>query len=205
MAISLKKGQTINLEKDTNDLSQIIIGLGWKIKKKGFFAKLSGASDDCDLDALAFLLNQEGKLENLGDNLIGSDVIFFNNLRHPSGEIYHSGDNRVGGTGANDDEQIVVRLNTIPAKYHRILFLVQIYQGVTKKQHFSEVESAYIRAVDAKGVEMARFSLDSDPQYVGKCIMVFGEVYRHGGGWKFRALGEGHATDNFVEILKSHL
>ncbi len=205
MPINLQKGQTISLEKDTNDLSQIVIGLGWKIKKKGFFSKLAGGGQDHDLDAIAFVLNDQGKVQNLGDKLVGSDVIFFNNLRHPSGQIYHSGDNRVGGSGEQDDEQIVVRLNTLPAYFHRILFLVQIYQGKKHNQHFGEVESAYMRAMDAKGQEMARYKLDSDPMYNGKCIMVFGEVYRQGSGWKFRALGEGHATDNFVEILKSHV
>ncbi|RBP44614.1 stress response protein SCP2 [Roseimicrobium gellanilyticum] len=204
MPINLQKGQTISLEKDTNDLSQITIGLGWKIRKKGFFAKLSGAQD-YDLDAIAFVLDEHGKVRSLGDKLMGSDVIFFGNLRHPSGQIYHSGDNRVGGSGDNDDEQIVVRLNTLPANVHRILFLVQIYQGKRHNQHFGEVESAYMRAIDAKNQEMARYNLTSEPLYNGKCIMVFGEVYRQGGGWKFRALGEGHATDNFVEILKSHV
>jgi tellurium resistance protein TerD len=210
MAISLTKGQTISLEKETNDLSQITIGLGWKIKakQKGMLGKLFGGGkqdDDFDLDAMAFMLDANGKVANIGDKLIGSDVIFFNNLRHPSGQVYHSGDNRVGGSGANDDEQVVVRLNTLGAQYDRIVFLVQIYQGIQKKQNFAGVESAYIRAVDGKGKEMARFQLDADPMYQGKCIMVFGEVYRHGGGWKFRALGEGHASDNFVEILKSYL
>jgi tellurium resistance protein TerD len=208
MAINLKKGQSINLEKDANDLSQIIIGLGWKIRKKGFFAGLMGGGKDeeHDLDAIAFLLDANGKVTNLGgQQLVGSDVVYFNNLRHPSGEIYHSGDNRVGGSGASDDEQIVVRLNTLPARIERILFLVQIYQGVKKKQNFGQVDSAYIRAVDAKGVEMARYNLDSDPLYDGKCIMVFGDVARQGSSWKFRALGEGYPTDNFVEILKTHL
>ncbi len=205
MAISLKKGQTISLEKETNDLSQIVIGLGWKIKKKGFLSKLAGGGAEYDLDAIAFVLDENGKVRHLGEKLVGGDVVFFNNLRHPSGQVYHSGDNRVGGSGANDDEQIVVRLNTMPAQYHRILFLVQIYHGRQNGQHFGEVESAYMRAVDARGTEMARYSLDSDPTYNGKCVMVFGEVYRHGGGWKFRALGEGHATDNFVDILKSHV
>jgi tellurium resistance protein TerD len=205
MAINLTKGQTISLEKDTNDLSQITIGLGWKIKKKGFLSGIFSSGPEYDLDAIAFVLDEHGKITNVGDKLIGGDVVFFNSLRHPSGEIYHSGDNRVGGTGANDDEQIVVRLNTLPARYHKVLFMVQIYQGRKNNQHFGQVENAYMRAVDAKGKEMARYDLTADPLYEGKCIMVFGEVYRHGGGWKFRALGEGHATDSFVDILKSHV
>lgn len=205
MAINLKKGQTISLEKQSNHLSQITIGLGWKIKKKGFLAGLAGGNAEYDLDAIAFVLNEHGKISRLGEKLVGGDVVFFNNLRHPSGEIYHSGDNRVGGSGATDDEQIVVRLNTVPAAYHRILFLVQIYHGVRNRQHFGQIENAYMRAVDAKGTELARYDLDSGPASDGKCVMVFGEVHRDGGGWQFRAMGEGHATDNFVEILKAYV
>ena len=131
MAINLEKGQTINLDKDTNDLSSITIGLGWKIKKKpGFFAKLLGGGDEFDLDAIAFLLDANGKIQNLGrpeQQLMGSDIIFFNNLRHPSGTIIHTGDNLVGGAGVQDDEQIIVKLNAIPPQYHRLLFIVCIY------------------------------------------------------------------------------
>src|SRR4051812_38507743 len=95
MAISLTKGQTINLDKETNDLSSITIGLGWKVKKKGVFAKLT-SNNDFDLDAVAFLLDASGKVRNKGDaKLNGSDVIYFNNLRHPSGQVYHSGDNLI--------------------------------------------------------------------------------------------------------------
>ncbi|RYD29478.1 MAG: TerD family protein [Verrucomicrobiaceae bacterium] len=210
MGINLIKGQTIDLRKDANDLDRIVIGLGWKIreKKNGFFDGLLGKKDDAefDLDAIAFILNGDGKVGTLGnEKLENGDVIFFNNRRHPSGLVYHSGDNRVGGSGDQDDEQIVVRLNALPPVYSRILFLVSIYKGIEKKQHFGQVASAYIRAVDGKGKEMARYQLNQDPAYGGKCLMVFGEVYRRDSGWKFRALGDAHATDSFIPLLKQHL
>lgn len=212
MAINLQKGQTIDLRKDTNDLDQITIGLGWKIREKkpsGLLGRLFGKKDgaEFDLDAIAFLLDEKGKLTSLGnDRLQGGDVVFFNSLKHPTGLVYHSGDNRVGGSGANDDEQIVVKLNSIPAAYHRILFLVCIYKGIEQKQHFGQVDSAYIRAIDGKGQEMARYSLSSDSAYEGRCTMVFGEVYRRNDGWKFRAIGDAHPFDSFVPLLKaSHL
>lgn len=210
MAINLQKGQTIDLRKDANDLDQITIGLGWKIREKrtGVLGGLFGKKDDAefDLDAIAFLLDANSKVTSLGnEKLVGGDVVFFNSLRHPTGLVYHSGDNRIGGTGANDDEQIVVRLNAIPAMYHRILFLVCIYKGMEQRQHFGQVDSAYIRAVDGKGVEMARYSLGSDSTYSGKCTMVFGEVYRRNDGWKFRAIGDAHPFDSFVPLLKDYI
>lgn len=210
MAINLTKGQTIDLRKDANDLDQITIGLGWKVreKKKGFLSGIFGAKDDVefDLDAIAFLLDENDKVRNLGgQKLVGGDIVFFNSRQHPSGLVIHSGDNRIGGTGANDDEQIVVKLNAIPAQYQRILFLVCIYQGIKLGQHFGQVESAYIRAVDGKGKEMARFSLSSEAAYDGKCTMVFGEVYRRNDSWKFRAIGDAFPYDSFVHLLKDHL
>jgi tellurium resistance protein TerD len=156
MAINLTKGQTIDLRKEGNDLDQITIGLGWKVreKKKGLLGGLFGGKDDVefDLDAIAFMLDENGKLRNLGsEKLVGGDIVFFNSMKHPTGAVTHSGDERKGGTGSNDDEQIVVKLNTMPANFHRILFIVCIYKGIELKQHFGQVESAYIRAVDGKG------------------------------------------------------
>ncbi len=202
MAINLQKGQTINLDKDTNDLSSITIGLGWKIKKKpGFFAKMFGGGDEFDLDAIAFLLDDRGKIRNLGQRLVGSDVIFFNNLQHLSGHIVHTGDNLVGGAGIEDDEQIIVKLNALSQQYHRILFIVSIYQGIQKKQHFGEVEKAFIRAVDGRGVEVARYNLAEDSSYNNMCTMTFAEVYRKDGDWKFRAIGDAFPTDSFLTLL----
>ena len=210
MAINLTKGQTINLNKDEHDLSSMTIGLGWKIvqKKSGFLGKIfgGGEKEDLDLDAIAFLLDKNDKVTTLGnDKLQGGDVVFFNSLQHPTGTVSHSGDNRVGGSGANDDEQIIVKLNSIQEPYHKILFMVCIYEGMKKSQHFGMVESAYIRAVDAKGKEIARYSFGADASSTGRCMMVFGEVYRKDSGWKFRALGDAHPFDSFIPLLKQHV
>lgn len=217
MAINLQKGQSINLDKNVNDLSQVTIGLGWKIrsKKKGFFGKMFGPEEpEFDLDAIAFMLDDQDKVRNFGYEkdlgggrrigLVDSDVIFFNNLRHPSGTVWHTGDELSGGTGG-DDERIVVKLDQIPPQYNKVLFLVTIYQGRTRNQHFGQVEGAFIRAVDNKGTEIARYSLSDDPSYDNQCSMVFGEVYRKDGNWKFRATGNAYYSDSFVEILKSYV
>ena len=218
MAINLSKGQTINLDKNTNDLSQITIGLGWDVKKQtsgGFFGKLMGSKEiDADLDAVAFLLDENDKVKNLGRSqrmpdgreviLVDSDVIYFNNLRVPDGTVYHTGDNRTG-QGDGDDEKIIVKLNTMDQRYHKILFIVSIYMGNQKNQHFGMIENAYIRAVDNKGVEIARYNLSQDDSYNGMASMLFGEVYRKDGGWKFRAQGQPYQSDNFLQILKKHI
>ena len=210
MAIKLQKGQTINLSKDEFDLSQVTIGLGWDVRKaeRGFLSSVlggGGGDDDYDLDAIAFLLDQNGKVASTGDNrLVGGDVVFFNSLRHPSGAIWLTGDNRTGD-GDGDDEQIICLLNQMPLKYDKILFVVSIYQGIQKKQSFGMVENAFIRAVDAKGREMMRFDMSSEKSYSDKRSVVFAELYRKDGGWKFRAIGEPEQTDSFVDILRRYV
>jgi stress response protein SCP2 len=222
MAINLQKGQTIDLRKndrgETFDLTTVTIGLGWDVRKKqsGFLGKLlgGGKEEEYDLDAIAFLLDSNGKVANMGRTvqtqngrqvgLYEGDVIFFNSMRHPSGHIWLTGDNRTGA-GDGDDEQIVVKLDSLEQRYEKIIFLVTIYQGRQNNQHFGMIDNAFIRAVDARGREIARYSLSGDASCTGKCAMVFSEVYRKDGTWKFRAIGEPKDTDNFVEILKSYV
>lgn len=208
MAINLTKGQTINLDKEKNDLNQITIGLGWKVRKKpgGFLSSLFGSSEpEFDLDAICFLLDDKGKITTPGNKqLQGGDIIFFNNRQHFSGCVIHSGDNRTGGAGVQDDEQIIVTLGKLPQQYSRIVFLVSIYQGIQKNQTFGSIEKAFIRAIDGKGQEMARYSLAEDGEYAQMRTVVFGEVYRKDGSWKFRAMGEGYPTDTFINVLSQY-
>jgi tellurium resistance protein TerD len=223
MAINLQKGQTIDLRKNdkgenTYDLSTVTIGLGWDVRQKetGFLSKLFGSSkeEEYDLDAIAFLLDKNGKVADLGrtvqlsngnqKGLFEGDVVFFNSMKHPSGQIWLTGDNRTGA-GDGDDEQIIVKLNSLDEKYQKILFIVSIYQGKKNNQHFGMVDNAFIRAVDANGKEITKYSLSGDESMNGMCSMIFSEVYRKDGEWKFRAIGEPQETDNFVEILKKYI
>lgn len=221
MAINLVKGQTIDLRKNDKgesfDLSTVTIGLGWDIRKKGggFLGKLlGGKEEEFDLDAIAFLLDKNGKVADLGKtvktndgrnlSLYQGDVIFFNSMKHPSGNIWLTGDNRTGA-GDGDDEQIIVKLDNLDPKFEKILFIVTIYQGRQRNQHFGGVENAFIRAVDGKGKEIAKFNLSGDATYNNMCSMIFAEAYRKDGTWKFRALGDPQPTDSFVDILKSYV
>lgn len=213
MAINLTKGQTIDLRKNDQgesfDLSSVTMGLGWDVRQKkpsGFLGGLlgGGKEEEYDLDAIAFLLDSNDKVANVGDKLIGGDIVFFNSMKHPSGHIWLTGDNRTGA-GDGDDEQIIVKLDSLDKKYQKILFVVAIYKGRENNQHFGMVENAFIRAVDSRGKEIAKFSLSGDATYNGMCSMVFAEVYRKDATWKFRALGDPYQFDNFVEILKKYV
>jgi len=127
-----------------------------------------------------------------------SDILYFGNLRHMSGAIQHMGDN-LTGAGDGDDEQIVVELNKVPQDYDKIVLVVNIYQAVNRKQHFGLIENAFIRLVDARtNQEMCRYNLTES--YNGMTAMVFGEVYRHNGEWKFSAIGQGTNDPGIGEL-----
>ncbi|MBQ5319931.1 MAG: TerD family protein [Oscillospiraceae bacterium] len=195
MSISLQKGQKVSLSKEQAGLSKLLIGLGWdEVKQsRGLFAP---KPQPIDCDASAILL-QNGKL--MGKK----DLVYFGNLRHSSGAIMHMGDN-LTGAGDGDDEQIVVELNSLPECYDRIVIVVNIYEAVARKQHFGLIQNAFIRLVDAnKGTEMYKYNLTED--YSGKTAMIFGEVYRHNGEWKFSAVGQGTNDPGLGEMIKKYM
>ncbi|HBE9082000.1 MULTISPECIES: TerD family protein [Serratia] len=213
MSVSLRKGQSVSLRKNEHDLSSVTIGLGWDIneEKKGLLGGLFGKKEpEYDLDVIAFLCNAQGKVADLGDvengrpSLVNGDIIFFNSLRHKSGHIWLTGDNRTGA-GDGDDEQIIAQLNSLDPKYEKIVFIVQIYNGLELKQHFGKVQNAFIRAVDAKNVEMARFDLSGGAAFDGQRSMLFAELVRESTGWKLNAIGEPSESDSFVSHLKNYL
>lgn len=202
MAITLEKGEGISLSKDTYDLSQVTLGLGWDVAQGG---------EDYDLDAIAFLVGHKGKVNDLGvtDNdkftLLEGDVVFYNSQRHPSGHVWLTGDNRTGAGNQEDDEQIIAELDQLDASYERIVLIVQIYKGIERNQHFDGVRNAFVRAVDARGREICRYRLSTNPQFSRYRSIKFAELVRQGSGWQFRALGEPYETDRFVRILKEYL
>lgn len=186
MAINLQKGQKVNLSKDNAGLSRVIVGLGWDEAPRsrgGFFAP-KPQPIDCDASAI-MLIN--GRLINK------NDLVYFGNLRHRSGTVQHMGDN-LTGAGDGDDEQIMIELSRVPQEYDKIVIVVNIYQAYKRKQEFGMIKNAYIRIVDGRNnVEMCRYNLTEN--YGGMTAMIFGEIYRHNGEWKFNAIGQGTADD----------
>ena len=187
MAVSLQKGQKVSLTKSNPGLSKVMVGLGWDEapqKAQGVFGSLfgGGKTQDIDCDATAILL-QGGKLRGK------QDIVYFGNLRHMTGMVQHMGDN-LTGAGAGDDEQILIDLAGLPAQYDRIVMVVNIYQAQKRGQHFGMIRNAFIRLVDARtNAEMCRYDLTEN--YSGMTAMIFGEIYRHNGEWKFNAIGQG--------------
>ena len=171
-----------------------MVGLGWdeaQPAKGGFLSSLfGGGTQDIDCDATAFLC-QNGKL------VTNKDVVYFGNLTHSTNCVKHMGDN-LTGAGDGDDEQIFVDLKGLPAIYDKIVFVVNIYQAAERKQHFGMIRNAFIRICDDNGTEMCKYNLSEN--YNNMTAMVFGELYRHNGAWKFNAIGQ-PTTDNNIEAL----
>lgn len=176
MAISLQKGQKVDLTKGNPGLTKIMVGLGWDTNKYD-------GGHDFDLDAAAFLTDESGKVTS------DLDFVFYNNLKHQSGSVEHQGDN-LTGEGEGDDEQIMVDLSKVPQNIAKIAFTVTIHDADVRAQNFGQVSNAFIRVVnEATGVELIRYDLGED--FSVETAVVVGELYRHGGEWKFNAIGSG--------------
>ena len=197
MSVNLVKGQKISLKKeDGTSLTNVMVGLGWdpvETKKGGFFKK--GPSIDIDCDASVFML-KGGRLES------NRDVVYYGNLNHFTNSVSHTGDN-LTGDGDGDDEVINVDLSKIPAEYDRLVFVVNIYQAYARKQNFGMIKNAFIRIVDRNtNQEMMKYNLSE--KYDGMTAMIFGEVYRHNGEWRFNAIGEGTKDGSIADLTKRY-
>jgi tellurium resistance protein TerD len=178
MSISLSKGGNVSLTKEAPGLQAVLVGLGWDARTT------SGA--DFDLDASALMVNQSGKI------LSDQHFIFFNNLTSPDGSVEHTGDN-LTGEGEGDDEVIKVNLVGVPADVDKVVVTVSIYDADSRQQSFGQVRNAFIRVVNqADNNEITRYDLSEDAST--ETAMIFGELYRSGTDWKFRAVGQGYTT-----------
>ncbi|MDF9816709.1 TerD family protein [Streptomyces sp. SPB162] len=178
MGVSLAKGGNVSLTKEAPGLTAVIVGLGWDAR--------STTGADFDLDASALLVNTSGKVAS------DQHFVFYNNLKSPDGSVEHTGDN-LTGEGEGDDEAVKVNLAAVPADIDKIVFPVSIHEGESRQQSFGQVRNAFIRVVNqADNNELARYDLTEDAST--ETAMVFGELYRNGAEWKFRAIGQGYAS-----------
>ncbi|MFC4454624.1 TerD family protein [Deinococcus sonorensis] len=187
MAVSLSKGGNVSLSKEAPGLKRITLGLGWDPRQtdgKAF-----------DLDAMVFLVNDQGKVRS------DQDFVFFNNKQSADGSVVHGGDN-LTGAGSGDDETVNIDLEKVPADVQRVIAAVVIYEGTERGQNFGMVDKAFIRVLNGEGgSEIARFDLSEDAGTV--TAMIFGEVYRNGSEWKFKAIGQGY-NEGFQALVRSY-
>lgn len=202
MAINLQKGQRIDLTKGNDGLSKILVGLGWDpVRNKGgggFLTSLFGIGNsqaNIDCDASVLMLDSNNKLYKK------ENLIYFGNLRSLCGSVIHTGDN-ITGEGDGDDEKIIVDLKKIPSNIHKLVFVVNIYDCIKRRQDFGLIENAFIRVVDDSNNEMIRYNLSND--YAGKTTLIVGEIYRNNEEWKFAAIGEGTNDSSLGEISRKY-
>lgn len=194
MAVNLQKGQKVSLKKGDTALKAVLVGLGWDEapqQTKLFAAK----PKPIDCDASVIML-KNGKLNHK------DDLVYFGNLSHKSGAVTHLGDN-LTGAGDGDDEQVVVDLTNIPQDYDRLIVVVNIYDCQVRKQHFGMIDNAFIRIVDSvSGEEMFNFKLNE--RLPDQTALILGEIYRHGGEWKFNAVGQGTQDPGLAQLANRY-
>lgn len=195
MAISLQKGQVVDLVKKGDKLGDLVVGLGWdpvKPKGGGFFKKLAGAFNQYDLDASVLMLHEGDKFKN------SNDLIYYGHLQSKCGSIIHQGDNLTGGN-KGDDEQIMIYLNKVPENIKKLLFVVNIYQANQRKQHFGLIKNCFIRVFEKKnGNELVHYKIDES--HTNKTAMIVASVEKINGGWSFSAIGEGTQDNSLSDI-----
>jgi tellurium resistance protein TerD len=175
MAVSLTKGGNVSLSKEVPGLKAVSVGLGWDTRVTDGTA--------FDLDASVFLLGLDGKVGS------DADFVFYNNTEGRGGAVVHQGDNRTGA-GDGDDEVVLVSLDKLPPDVQRLSFAVTIHEADARRQNFGMVSNAFIRVVNADGgAEIARYDLSEDAST--ETAMIFGDLYRNNGEWKFKAIGQG--------------
>lgn len=176
MAVSLSKGQKVDLTKTNPGLTKAVVGLGWDTNKYD-------GSADFDLDASAFLLDVNGKVVK------DEDFIFYNNLESETKAVIHTGDNRTG-EGEGDDEAIIIDFSKVPSHIEKIAISVTIHDAAERHQNFGQVSNAFIRIVnESNNEEILRYDLAED--FSIETVLVIAELYRHNGEWKFNAVGSG--------------
>ncbi|CUB14922.1 Stress response protein SCP2 [Bacillus safensis] len=200
MAITLEKGQRIDLTKGKAGLTNILVGLGWDPVSQGggFLGKLfgGGGGADVDCDASVLMLKNDKFTEN-------KDLIYFGNLKSKCGSVEHTGDN-LTGEGDGDDEQVLVNLSKVPGNVNKLVFVVNIYDALRRNQHFGMIQNAYIRIVDrSNNQELVKYNLKED--YAGKTSLIVGELYRHENEWKFAALGNGTNDAKLADITRNYI
>lgn len=199
MGINLEKGQRISLEKVAPGLTKLMCGLGWDVAKKtsgGFFGALKNAPN-CDLDASVICLDANGKIRDK------ANLVYFGNLSHKSGAITHLGDN-LTGAGKGDDEQIVIDLARLPKEITKLVFTVNIYKCIARKQDFAGVQNAFVRLVNtSNNRELAKYNL-SGSEYKGMTGMVMAEIYNDNNEWRMAAIGDGLKVNGLQELMQSY-
>ncbi|MFJ7725643.1 TerD family protein [Neobacillus sp. NPDC097160] len=202
MAINLQKGQRVDLTKGNPGLSKILVGLGWDPVQSsgggGLFGGLfgGGGAANIDCDASVIMLGANDKLQN------NKDVVYFGNLKSNDGSVQHSGDN-LTGDGDGDDEQIMVDLSRVPSHIQKLVFVVNIYDCIKRKQHFGMIQNAFIRIVNPSNNQvLIHYNLSDN--YGGLTCLVTGELYRHGNEWKFAAIGSGTNAASLSEVVRSY-
>ncbi|MDN3016801.1 TerD family protein [Neobacillus drentensis] len=203
MAINLQKGQRVDLTKGNPGLAKIMVGLGWDpVQSSGGGGLLGslfgggGSSANVDCDASVIMLGANDKLQN------NKDVIYFGNLKSNDGSVQHSGDN-LTGAGDGDDEQIMIDLSRVPSHIQKLVFVVNIYDCVKRKQHFGMIRNAFIRVVNpTNNQELIKYNLSDN--YSGLTCLVTGEIYRNNNEWKFAAIGSGTNAASLSEVVRSY-
>ena len=191
----IKTGEEVNLTLKDPTLNEILVGVGWDLKK--FDAK------PLDLDVSMFLLGTNDKTR------VDEDFVFYNNMIGCDGAVKHMGDSRTGA-GDGDDEVMMVTLNQLPFDVAKIAFVLSMYDMDFEGHNFSMVKNVYFR-IENKNTDHELFRYELDDELTGDEGLMIGYLERVGAEWMFQAVGEtvkgglGTVADDYGIIVMENM
>lgn len=181
--VRLAQGEEVKIQSPSNrPLSKIVVGLGWDPARYGH---------SIDVDSSVVVAGTK------------YEVVYFGALQHPSGCVIHHGDNLTGvDVGPQkDDENITVYLNKVPADRNRLVFVLNIYNCVERRQKFGGISNMYIRLYDPESRQVL-IEYRVDGNYSDYTSLIIGIASRQGADWKFKAIGRGSYATSISELAQ---
>jgi len=221
MAISLSKGQKIDLTKSTGEsLTNFCVGVNWGAivtEKKSFWGGTKREVEDVDLDLSCVLTDASGEMVDYiyspdYNNYLQKNNLPLGKLTTVDGALKHSGDDRKGdreGDDGLDNEIISVDLTKIGSRIDKIYFFLNIYLSQGQTFDFSHVPYAKIRMYEGTSKKVntvfANYDIATNITFAGKAALILGKLYRRNNIWRFDAIGDPTSDKLFLQTLTNIL
>lgn len=182
--ITLSQGQVITLSRRGVEISELLVGMGWKPSR---------TSDNMDLDASVVMIEKNGHIK---------EVIYYRNLHDASNSIIHHGDNITGSEKYDeefDDEQISIDLSKVPLSVQCLAFIVNIFQCESRRQKLGDVEDLHIRLIENRSSKvLAKYTTFAQDKF--STGLIIGAVYRSHRKWAFKAMGDCYKVKDYASL-----
>lgn len=161
----MTKGANVELSGLSEASGPMTVALSW--------TDPSGAGE---ADVSVLLINADGKVGS------DEDFIFYNQPTTADGSVQLMGK---APTGSGSEDRILVDLSALAGQVQRVVIAASRHLLAT----FGDLNDLRLAISDSAGQGLLAFDIDDATV---ETAFIFGELYRRGDGWKFRAVGQGY-------------